>query len=138
MANMLVLVLDEPEKFSAIIRAWESIGVPGVTMLDSVGSRQLRAQARRDDLPLIPSMRAVFSGIEEHNRTIFTVIEDDDTLERAVEAAHDVVGDFMDPHTGILFVIPVSRTWGVPKPKSGASRHGLFRLGKHTSPETAE
>ncbi len=138
MANMLVLVLDEPEKLSAIVRAWESIGVPGVTMLDSVGSRQLRAQARRDDLPLIPSMRAVFSGIEEHNRTIFTVIEDDEMLEQAVMAAHDVVGDFMDPHTGILFTVPVSRTWGVPKPKTRSSEHGLFRFGKRKSPETSD
>lgn len=117
MANLLVLVLDEPEKFSAIIRAWESIGVPGVTMLDSIGSRQLRAQASRDDLPLIPSMRAVFAGSEEHNRTLFTVIDDDVMLERAVEAAQGVVGDFMHPHTGILFVVPVSRIWGVPKAK---------------------
>lgn len=122
MANLLMLVLDEPEKFSSIIRAWEAIGVPGVTMLDSVGSRQLRAQASRDDLPLIPSMQAVFAGSEEHNRTLFTVIEDDVILERAVEAAQQVVGDFMHPHTGILFVVPVSRTWGVPKAKPRVSR----------------
>jgi hypothetical protein len=117
MANMLVLVLDEPERVSDIIREWEGIGVPGVTMVDSVGSRQLRAQASRDDLPLMPSMRAVFEGTEEHNRTLFTVIEDDVTLDRAIQAAQQVVGDFMLPHTGILFVMPVSRTWGVPKLK---------------------
>lgn len=126
MANLLVLVLDEPEKFSAIIHAWERIGVPGVTMLDSVGSRQLRAQASRDDLPLIPSMRAVFASSEEHNRTLFTVIEDDLMLDRAIEAAHNVVGDFMDPHTGILFVLPVTRTWGVPKPKPRIARANVI------------
>ncbi len=122
MANMLVLVLDDPDKFSAIIDAWEDIGIPGVTMLDSIGSRQLRKNARRDDLPLIPSLRAVVAGTEEHNRTLFTVLEDDDLLERAIEAAQEIVGDFMDPQTGILFVVPVSRTWGVPK--SGAHRRG--------------
>lgn len=115
MANLLVLVLDEPDKFPAIIQAWERIGVPGVTMLDSVGSRQLRTEARRDDLPLMPSMRAVLASMEEHNRTIFTVIEDDTVLERAVEEARSIVGDFMNPHTGILFVVPVSKAWGVPK-----------------------
>lgn len=120
MANMLVLVLDDPDKFSAIIEAWETIGIPGVTMLDSVGSRQLRKNVRRDDLPLIPSVRTVVAGTEEHNRTLFTVLEDDALLERAIEAAHKIVGDFMDPQTGILFVVPVSRTWGVPK--SGAPR----------------
>lgn len=120
MANLLVLVLDEPEKFSAIIEAWEEIGVPGVTMVDSIGSRQLREQARRDDLPLIPSLRAVFAGVEERNRTLFTVIEDDEMLERAVEAARKIVGDFMRPNTGILFTVPVTRAWGVPKLKPRA------------------
>jgi hypothetical protein len=121
MANMLVLVLDDPDKFSAIIDTWETIGVPGVTLLDSVGSRQLRRHARRDDLPLIPSMRSIVAGTEEHNRTLFTVLEDDAMLERAIEAAHEIVGDFMAPETGILFVVPVSRTWGVPK-SSGQRR----------------
>ncbi len=115
MANLLVLVLDEPEKFSKIIEAWEKIGIPGVTMFDSVGSRQLRERARQDDLPLIPSVRAVLAGVEEHNRTLFTVIEDDALLERAIQEAERVVGDFMQPNTGILFVVPVSRAWGIPK-----------------------
>ncbi len=130
MANLIVLVLDEPEKFSSIIQAWERIGVPGVTRLESIGSRQLRAEASRDDLPLIPSMRSVFAGTEEHNRTLFTLIEDDALLERAIEAAQDVVGDFMNPHTGILFVVPVSRTWGVPKTRARFSRINPFQAAK--------
>ncbi len=129
MANMLVLVLDDPDKFSAIIDAWESIGVPGVTMLDSIGSRQLRRHARQDDLPLIPSMRSVIAGTEEHNRTLFAVFEDDDLLERAIHSAQDIIGDFMDPKTGILFVVPVSRAWGVPR--AGKSRSGPSGRDEH-------
>lgn len=132
MANMLVLVLDDPDKFSAIIDAWEAIGIPGVTLLDSVGSRQLRKNARRDDLPLIPSIRSVVAGTEEHNRTLFTVLEDDSMLERAIEAAHEIVGDFMDPQTGILFVVPVSRTWGVPK---SSEQHRASRAANEEKPK---
>ncbi len=117
MANLLVLVLDELEKFPAILDAWEQAGIPGITVLDSVGSRHLQERARRDDVPLMPSLRALFARDEAHNRTLFTVIEDDAVLERAITAAQNVVGDFMQPHTGILFVMPVSRTWGVPKAK---------------------
>ncbi|MBI4786225.1 MAG: hypothetical protein HY782_04165 [Chloroflexi bacterium] len=117
MANMLVLVLDDPEKFWAIIRAWERIGVPGITMLDSAGSRHLRAHASRDDLPLMPSVRAIFARTEENNQTLFSVIDDDALLESAIEQAQNIVGDFMRPQSGILFVVPVTRTWGVPKPK---------------------
>jgi hypothetical protein len=117
MANLLVVILDEIEKFPALLEAWEHIGVPGVTVLDSAGSRKIAEHAKRDDLPLIPSLRALVSGEEAHNRTLFTVIEDDALLERAVQTAQRVVGDFMQPHTGIMFVVPVARTWGVPKAK---------------------
>ena len=123
MASLLVLVLDELEKFSAVVAAWEEAGVPGVTVFDSVGSRRLREYVQRDDVPLMPSLRSLFTSEEDHNRTLFTVIEDDAVLERAVAAAQQIVGDFMQPHTGILFVVPVSRTWGVPKARRGRKAH---------------
>jgi len=119
MANLLLLVLDEIEKFPAILEAWNQVGVPGVTVLDSVGTRQLQARISRDDMPLMPSLRSLFAADEDHNRTLFSVIQDDEVLERAITAAQKIVGDFMQPHTGILFVVPVSRTWGVPKAKRG-------------------
>jgi nitrogen regulatory protein P-II 1 len=123
MANMLVLVLDQVEKFPEIVRAWEEVGVPGVTVLDSAGSRKLLDRASRDDVPLIPSLRSLLEGEESHNRTMFTVLEDDVVLERAIEAARKIVGDFDVPHTGILFVVPVTRTFGVPKAKRKAKAH---------------
>jgi hypothetical protein len=117
MASLLIVVLDDIEKFPALIEAWEAAGVPGITVLDSVGTRRLRERVQRDDVPLMPSLRSLFSREEDYNRTLFTVIEDKDVLERAVTAARNVVGDFMEPHTGILFIIPVSQTLGVPKAK---------------------
>jgi nitrogen regulatory protein PII len=122
MANLLVLILDNVEQFPEILQAWENAGVPGVTVLDSAGSRKIKEHINRDDLPLMPSLRALVSGEEAHNRTLLTVIEDDAVLERAVQAAQNIVGDFMQPHTGILFVVPVSRTWGVPKAKSKSKK----------------
>jgi nitrogen regulatory protein PII len=119
MANLLVLILDELEKFPAILEAWEQAGVPGITVLDSVGTRQLKERVSRDDMPLLPSLRSLFTADEDHNRTLFTVIQDDEVLERAIAATQKVVGDFMQPHTGILFVVSVPRAWGVPKAKRG-------------------
>jgi len=88
-------------------------------VLDSVGTRQLKERVSRDDVPLLPSLRSLFAADEDHNRTLFSVIQDDELLERAITAAQKIVGDLMQPHTGILFVVPVSRTWGVPKAKRG-------------------
>ena len=79
--------------------------------MDSQGSR--REETGRDDLPLIISLRTVLSSEESHNRTLFTVIDDDALLERAIQSAQEIVGDFNKSHTGIMFVVPVSRAWGI-------------------------
>jgi nitrogen regulatory protein PII len=115
MANLLVLVLDQLEKCPAILEAWSQAGVPGITVVDSAGARALEKHAIRDDMPLMPSLRSLFAADEMHNRILFTVIEDESVLERAVAAVHDIVGDLAEPDSGIMFVVPVSRTWGVRK-----------------------
>jgi len=122
MANLLVLVLDDIEKFPEVIEAWEEVGVPGVTILDSVGTRRLQERVQRDDMPLIPSLRSLFSSDEDHNRTLFTVVEDDGILDAAIAAAQKVAGNFKEPNTGILFVVPVSRAWSVPPAKRRRKR----------------
>ena len=114
--SILVLVLDNTDLEMDILQAWEEAGVPGVTVLDSQGSKR-SDDAGRDDLPLFVSLRSVLSGEESQNRTLFSVIDDDAVLEKAIQAAQSIVGDFQNPHTGILFAMPISRAWGIVKAK---------------------
>jgi nitrogen regulatory protein PII len=113
--NLLVLVIDDPVKQSDILDAWEDIGVPGVTVVDSMGSR--RESGVRDDLPLIVSLRTVLSSEETNNLTLFCVIDDEAVLAQAIDAARRIIGDFHARHTGIMFVVPVSQAWGILKVK---------------------
>ena len=110
--NLLVLVTDNVDKCRAILEAWERAGVPGVTLIDTVGSQRI---LNRDDLPLMVSLRTMLAGNEAPNRTLFSLIEDEAVLELAIRAAQEIVGDFVAPHAGIMFVVPVSRAWGVLK-----------------------
>jgi nitrogen regulatory protein PII len=114
--SMLVLVLDNPDQEMDILQAWERVGVPGVTVFDTQGSKR-SDDVGRDDMPLFVSLRTVLTSEESNNRTLFSLIDDEEVLDRAVEAAIDIVGDFQKPHTGILFVVPVSRAWGIVKAK---------------------
>ena len=111
--NLLVLVIDDPEKEPEILDAWEQAGVPGVTVLDTNGSR--RISSGRDDLPLLVSLRTVLEGEESNNRTLFSVIDDDAVLERAIQSAQAIIGDFHARHSGVMFVMPISRAWGILK-----------------------
>lgn len=114
MAYLVVLVLDCVELCPDLIRAWEEAGVSGITILESTGMGRLRA-AFQDDLPLMPSLRDVLTAGELHHRTLFTVVRDEETVERAIAATQRVVGDLSQPNTGFLFVVPVARVLGLER-----------------------
>jgi nitrogen regulatory protein PII len=114
MAHLLVFVLDNPEQCPDILDAWEKAGAPGVTILESTGLRRLQG-AVRDDLPLIPSMSDLLTSRESHHRTLFSVIGDEETLEQVINATKRIIGDFNRHHTGLLFVVPVTRVFGLEK-----------------------
>ncbi|NPV09770.1 MAG: hypothetical protein HPY83_17645 [Anaerolineae bacterium] len=114
MLQMLVLVLDNEEQFPEVLRAWREAGAPGVTVLQSTGPGRLQ-NALRDDLPLMPGLRDLLSSQELHHRTLFTILPDDEAVQRVVAATHEVVGDFSRHHTGLLFTVPVGQAWGLHK-----------------------
>jgi nitrogen regulatory protein P-II 1 len=114
MAHLLVFVLDNPEQCPDILEAWEEAGASGVTILESTGLGRLSGVVR-DDLPLFPALRDLLTSQELHHRTLFTVIEDEATLERIIAATERVIGDLTRDHTGFLFVVPVTRVLGLEK-----------------------
>lgn len=114
MPNLLVLVLDNVDQCSGILDAWEEAGVTGVTILESTGQARVR-KAIRDDLPLMPSLRGLLAGTELHHRTLFSIVQDDGVLERAIAATERTIGDLENHHTGVLFVVPVTRVLGLKK-----------------------
>ena len=114
MAHAVFLVLDKVEQSPEVLDAWHEAGVSGATMLESTGLARMRGMVR-DDIPLLPSIEDVLGTRELHHRTLFTVVEDDATLERVIAATERVVGDFAGHHTGLLFVMPVSRVLGLRK-----------------------
>ncbi len=61
----------------------------------------------------MPSLSALFECREESHRTLFAVIPDGFDVEVLVAATERVVGSFSEPGTGIIFVLPVSRVWGL-------------------------
>ena len=114
MAHLVVFVLDNPEQCPDILDAWEKAGAPGVTILESTGLRRLQGVVR-DDLPLIPSISDLLTSQESHHRTLFSVIEDEQTLQQVIDATKRIIGDFNRHHTGFLFVVPVTRVFGLER-----------------------
>ena len=116
MAELMVLVLDDPDKMEDVLAAWLAVGITGVTILDSSGlNHQVGKRRLRDDVPLFPSLETLLRGREEHHRTLFVVVPDDFDMQALVVATEKVVGAFDEPNTGILFTLPVTRAWGLKR-----------------------
>lgn len=115
MPNLIVAVLPNLDRCRDILGTWERLGVTGITILESAGLHKLKQTfGRRDDMPLLPSLRHLVESEEYHHRTVFVVVGDDFDLEGLIAATEAAVGgDFDAPDTGLLFVTPVTRVLGL-------------------------
>lgn len=114
MPNLVVAVLPNLDRCRDVLTTWERLGVPGITILESIGLHKLRqAHGHRDDMPLLPSLRHLMESEEYHHRTVFVVVDDDFDLESLIAATQAVIGDFDAPDSGLFFVVPVSRAFGL-------------------------
>lgn len=105
---MIVCVIDKPEHLNAILATWRENGIGGVTIIESTGLH------RMTEHPAIP-MRYAFGSVssERGNITIFTVVENEPMIQKCMELAESVVGDFNGPNTGIFVSWPLAFSKGV-------------------------
>ena len=110
---LLVMVLDDLEHLNGVLNAWSEVGVPGITILESTGVNRVLRRNEAD--AAFAGFSQIFGGGRIGHNTIFSVIDDLALAEKAVVATEKVVGPIDDPHTGIVFVLPIAETWGIPK-----------------------
>jgi len=116
MMQLVLFVLSNPEKLEDLLAAWQSAGAPGITILGSTGMGRLRRGALlREDFPLFPGLDDLLRREETSSRTLFSLVDDENVVDRLVAATQQVVGDLTQPNTGILMVLPVSRALGLNK-----------------------
>ena len=114
MPNLIVVVVTDMQVCHDVIHLWEEAGVPGATILDSMGMRHLQQRhAHRDDLPLMPSLRSMLEQEEYNHRTVFSVVPDGFDLDNLIRRTEELVGDFEAEHTGLIFVVPVLQVRGL-------------------------
>lgn len=112
---LILFVLDNPDKLEELLDAWEDAGTGGATVLVSTGMQRISNNAIRDDIPLMPGLDDFYKRVEDYHRTLFTIVKDDDMLNKIVDATQSVVGDLNKPKTGILVVLPSAQVYGLDK-----------------------
>ena len=113
---LIVLVVNDPYRCKDLLKAWKEAGVPGATIIESLGLQRALKGGIRDDLPLMPTMDNLEASDESRNRTIFSVVPDQDTVNRVRAATEALLGPLEQNDTGFMFVMPVNeiygQTWG--------------------------
>lgn len=116
MYYVVVLVLDDVNRGPEVLDAWTEAGVGGITIIESTGlARWHKMQGHRDDIPLLPSIRALLQTREEHHRTLFSIVEGEEMVNRLIAVTEAIVGRLNEPNTGVLFALPLSHVAGVPR-----------------------
>ncbi|RPI27322.1 MAG: hypothetical protein EHM70_17995 [Chloroflexota bacterium] len=121
MSYLVVLVVNSIDQWPPVLDAWEKAGAPGVTILASTGLGRVRRAGLLEDMPLFPSLQDLFENDEVHNRTMLSVVEDQESVDRLVKATMQVTGNLDDPHSGFLFVVPVLQVYGMGKHRQDRS-----------------
>jgi hypothetical protein len=112
---MIMFVSKNPEQASDVLDLWVKTGVKGVTILESAGMQQAAGRAIRDDVGITFSLSSLLRAQEIHHRTLFSAIQDEETLKDVVEATTKYVGDWSRADVGVLFVWPLSHAYGLDK-----------------------
>jgi hypothetical protein len=114
MNYLILLVVHDTEKFGDVLNAWRDAGVSGVTVLPSIGMQRLDDErALREDMPLMPMISSLFEQDEVLNRTLFSMVEGDELVDKVVVATTATLGDLDEPNSGVMAVLPISRVYGL-------------------------
>ena len=106
--QLLMAVVNDPEKVDDILSGYLELGITGATVLASEGMGRLLTH----DIPIFAGLQTLIGGVRPQNRTVFSVIEDD-LLDAAMALLQDVCGSLSSPATGIAFAVPVTRVVGL-------------------------
>jgi len=101
--NLVVAVIEDVEKVPDIMSQLNAHGICGATVLDSYGMGRILSRSHKE----ISDKAIISYYLSERrptNRTIFVVV-DDDKLDETIAIFQDIVGDFKEPKTGIMFTL---------------------------------
>ena len=112
--HLLVQVLEQTEHLAILLEGLNKAGVTGTTVLDSMGMGRILLESNTD-VPAIDIIKEVLAKGKPSNKTIFAVIADKETLQKAIDIIRSVCGNLNDPGKGILFTLQLDFVEGLKK-----------------------
>ncbi len=110
---VLFLVLNKTQYLEEVLISLKKAGVKGATILDSQGMGSTIVAAEMTNVPLFAALRSSFDRDHPYNKTVFTVVDSEELLLKAMEAIKSVVGELDKPNEGLMFALPISHVAGI-------------------------
>jgi nitrogen regulatory protein PII len=106
---MILFVLDDPDQLMEVLDAWQAAGIRGATILESTGINRINRLK-------LPMRYAYFnqSIVEEGHLTLISIVPDETTVQKCLEATESVTGDLDLPNTGVFAAWQLATVKGVP------------------------
>lgn len=106
--RLVVLIVNNPDNLTAVLKKWLEIGVRGATVLESTGMGRELA----DVVPIFGGLRRLLSDDRSYSQTVLSVMKDE-LVPAAKEAALQICGDLRRPNSGLFFTVPVDDVTGL-------------------------
>ena len=107
--KLIVFVLNHEELLERVLEAYVEAGVTGATILDSEGMGRFLTY----EVPLFADFKEFMKGNKPYNKTIFSVVRNEECIPRLRDILDEVCGGLASPGTGILFTLPVDFAVGL-------------------------
>lgn len=110
--KLLIFVLNNIDKLDELMLELSNDGVKGATIIQSSG--MAHSLYNNEESKFINSLKALLDPDQRENRTIFTVV-DDQQEKIFFDVVEKVIGDLNKPNTGIIFTVPIGEVRGISK-----------------------
>jgi hypothetical protein len=118
--NALFIVLNDLTHYDDVMEIFYELRV-GATTMDTTGMRST-LERHRETVPFIGHFDRIFKEGQPYNKTIFSVIYDDDLLHTITSRLEDEVFDyFQEDGKAFMFVMPVAKVYGCKNNKAACS-----------------
>jgi len=115
MMNMVMYIANDLSHIEGMIDVWTKAGVRNLTILDSVGLQEAIATGTAAKNTVFPSMAKLLRKHRTPSKTIFSILDDTDILDKAIAASNEFTNNWTDPESGVLLVLPVAQAYGLDK-----------------------
>ncbi|MBE5965779.1 MAG: hypothetical protein E7255_02230 [Lachnospiraceae bacterium] len=104
-------MLNAVDYLEDILAGFVNEEISGATILDSQGMGSAIANSENESMPLFRSFQSLLSDSHPYSKTIFTVLENEQMVEKAVAVVQDVVDGISDTGVGFMFTVPIGKIY---------------------------